>query len=320
MTEARLPEELEEQAMLDALGILDPVDRLAFTERLPGESPLLSQAVAAYRAATDALVSVVPPVTPPVTLRERLVNQIATEAAQEVEQFELTADTLALGSVPLKPRDSLRERLMSRIEGQSDVRLDVRISTPGLVETSVSTGGGRVGEGRAGVSKDIEGSPSRQFAHAWHHLLVTSYTSLRLCWKAFSNLLRTMLIRSGPSRLSRTKIGFQQSGKGLTFIKAAEGVWREIAPGVTAKVLSFDMVSRKTTALLRFAPGTSYAPHRHTEAEELYVLEGGCSIAGREMTVGDYQHAEAGTEHYDTSTDEGCLLLVVSSPQNEILH
>lgn len=315
-----MPEELEEQAMLDALGILDPVDRLAFTERLPGESPLLSQAVAAYRAATDALVSVVPPVTPPATLRERLVNQVATEAAREVEQFELTADTLALGSVPLKPRDSLRERLMSRIEGQSEIRLDLKVSTPGLVETSVSAGGGWVGEGRAGVPKDSVGSPSRQFAHAWHHLLVTSYTSLRLCWKAFSNLLRTMLIRSGTSRLSRTKIGFQQSGKGLTFIKAAEGVWRELAPGVTAKVLSFDMASRRTTALLRFAPGTSYAPHRHTEAEELYVLEGGCSIAGREMTAGDYQHAEAGTEHYDTSTDEGCLLLVVSSPQNEILQ
>ncbi len=319
MTETRLPEELDEQAMLDALGILDLKARPAFMEILQAESPFLSQAVTAYRAATDTLVFVVPSVTPPETLRERLVNQITREAAREVEQFELTADTLALGSVPLKPRDSLRERLISRIEGQSDVRLDVRVSTLDLAGTSVSTGGGWVSEGRAGLPNDSVGSPSRQSAHAWHHLLATSYTSLRLCGKAFANLLRTMLMRSGTSRLSRIKIGFQQSGKGLTFIKAAEGVWREIAPGVTAKVLSFDMASRRTTALLRFAPGTSYAPHRHTEAEELYVLEGGCSIAGREMTAGDYQRAEAGTEHYDTSTDEGCLLLVVSSPQNEML-
>lgn len=42
--------------------------------------------------------------------------------------------------------------------------------------------------------------------------------------------------------------------------------------------------------------------------------------AGRAMTVGDYHRAEAGTEHYDTSTDEGCLLLVISSPQNEMLR
>jgi anti-sigma factor ChrR (cupin superfamily) len=107
--------------------------------------------------------------------------------------------------------------------------------------------------------------------------------------------------------------------KGLTFIKASEGTWRGIAPGVMAKLLSFDPTSRRTTTLLRFAPGIRYAPHRHTAVEELYVLEGGCSIAGREMAVGDYHRAEAGTVHHDTSTDEGCLLLVISSPQNEML-
>jgi anti-sigma factor ChrR (cupin superfamily) len=130
------------------------------------------------------------------------------------------------------------------------------------------------------------------------------------------------VIRSTTServRYWKAKMAFQQPTKGLTFIRAAEGTWRGIAPGVTAKVLSFDPVSRRITTLLRFAPGTNYVPHRHTEAEELYVLQGGCSIAGHEMTVGDYHRAEAGTEHYDTSTDDGCLLLVISSPQNEML-
>ena len=87
-----------------------------------------------------------------------------------------------------------------------------------------------------------------------------------------------------------------------------------------AKLLSFDPISGRTTTVLRFAPGTSYAPHRHTAVEELYVLEGGCRIAGREMRVGDYHRAEIGTVHHDTSTDEGCLLLVTSSPQNEMLR
>jgi quercetin dioxygenase-like cupin family protein len=322
VTETKLPEELEEQAMLHALGLLEPEDRQAFMVRLHGESKLLRQAVIAYQATTEALAVAVAPVTPPSTLRERLINQIASEAAREAEQFELAANTVALGSVPLKPRDSVRERLLSRIEGHSDIRVDVRASTHGLVEAPVPTGDGRVSESRAGFPEDRVGAPSPQFAQVWRHFIVTAYTSLRLCWKAFSNLLRTLLIRSWPSdrsRVPKTKIGFQQPGKGLTFLKAAEGVWREIEPGVKAKVLSFDMVSRRTTALLRFAPGISYAPHRHTEAEELYVLQGGCSIAGREMTVGDYHRAEAGTEHYDTSTDEGCLLLVISSPQNEML-
>lgn len=294
MTETKLPEELGEQAILHALGILDPEDRQAFMGRLQGESGLLHQVVRAYQETTEALAAALAPVPPPSILRERLVNQVAKEAAREAEQFELAANTLAFGIVPVTPRNSVRERLMPRIGGHAH----------GLVETPLSTGD----------------ASSRRFAHAWHHLLVTLYTSLRLCWKAFVNLLRTILIRSGTSRLSGAEIGFQQSGKGLSFITAAEGVWREIEPGVKAKVLSLDMVSRRVTTLLRIAPGSSYAPHRHTEAEELFVLEGGCLCGGRELKVGDYHRAEAGTEHHDTSSDDGCVLLVISSPQNEMLQ
>lgn len=105
----------------------------------------------------------------------------------------------------------------------------------------------------------------------------------------------------------------------LTFVKSGEGQWQEIAPGVLAKVLYFDPVSRRATALVRMAPGSGYAPHRHAEAEELYVLEGGCFCGGQELVAGDYHRAEAGTEHHDTSSDDGCLLLVISSPQNEML-
>jgi quercetin dioxygenase-like cupin family protein len=115
-----------------------------------------------------------------------------------------------------------------------------------------------------------------------------------------------------------TDVTFDAAG-GLTFVKSSDGTWQEMAPGITFKVLFADPVSRRVTALVRMAPGTSYAPHRHVEAEELYVLEGGCFCGGRELTVGDYHRAEPGTEHHDTSSDTGCLLLVISSPQNEML-
>lgn len=306
MTE-KLPEELEEQAMLHALGVLDPEDRRAFMVRLQGESDLLREAVRAYRATTGALADAVAPVSPPATLRERLVGRIAMEVAQEVEQFEITANTLALGSAPVRPPDSLRDRLMSRIERHSDVRLVLEESMHVQKETPVSTGGGRLDESRIGLPQDSG-------------LL---FSCLRSYWTTGSNFLRTLVIRFVTServRYWKAKIALQQPMKGLTFITASEGAWRGIAPGVTVKLLSFDPTSRRATTLLRFAPGTSYAPHRHTEVEELYVLQGGCSIAGREMTVGDYHRAEAGTMHHDTSTDEGCLLLVISSPRNEMLR
>ncbi|MDF0676448.1 MAG: cupin domain-containing protein [Nitrospira sp.] len=306
MTE-KLPEELEEQAMLHALGVLDPEDRQAFMVRLQGESDLLRQAVKAYHATTGALADAVAPVSPSATLRERLVVRIAMEAAQELEQFERTANTLALGSAPVRPSDSLRDRLMSRIERHSDVRLVLEESMHVQKETSVSTGDGRLDESRMRPPQDSG------LLFSW----------LRSCWTAGSNFMRTLVIRLVTServRYWKAKIAFQQPTKGLTFIRASEGAWRGIAPGVMAKLLSFDPTSRRATTLLRFAPGTSYAPHRHTAVEELYVLDGGCRIAGREMTVGDYHRAEAGTVHYDTSTDDGCLLLVISSPQNELLQ
>ena len=105
----------------------------------------------------------------------------------------------------------------------------------------------------------------------------------------------------------------------LTFVRSGEGQWQPLADGVTAKILHFDPISQRATALVRMAPGARYAPHRHAEAEELYVLEGGCFCGGQELFAGDYHRAEAGTEHHDTSSDDGCLLLVISSPHNEML-
>jgi len=233
MTEARLPQELEEQAALYALGVLESDDRRAFAVRLQGESLSLRQAATAYRVVVEAMASTVTPVTPRPALRNRIVSQVADAATRETAQFESVANTLALNAAPVAPRASLQERLMARIEGHIDARFDPL--------------------------------------------------------------------------------------KGLTFVKASEGTWQELAPGVSAKVLFFDPVSRRATALLRMAPKTSYAPHRHAEAEELYVLEGGCFCGGRELKAGDYHRAEAETEHHDTSSDEGCLLLVISSPQNEML-
>lgn len=116
----------------------------------------------------------------------------------------------------------------------------------------------------------------------------------------------------------QTDVTFDAGG-GLTFVKSSEGTWQDLAPGISAKVLSFDPKSRRATALLRVAPGARYAPHRHTEAEEFYVLEGGCRFEGRELGPGDYHRAETGSLHLDTSSDDGCLLLVISSPQNEML-
>lgn len=291
MTDQKLPEELEEQAMLYALGILSPEERQAFMRKLQGESVLLRETVSAYGTIVGALADTVAPVTAPSSLRERLVNRIALEANREAEQFELAANRLASGMSAVKPRDAVRHQLLSRIEGGASVK-DSTSSLRTMPAEAL---------GSEGLKQGPSPSQRADVQPGW----------VRSCWTAISNFLRTLVIRSMIPR---------PSSDGLTFVKASEGIWRDIAPGVKVKLLAFDSVSRRTTTILRFAPGTSYAPHRHTAVEELYVLEGGCSIAGRDMVVGDYHRAEAGTVHHDTSTDEGCLLLAISSPQNEMVR
>ena len=106
---------------------------------------------------------------------------------------------------------------------------------------------------------------------------------------------------------------------GYHFVHAAEGEWREMEPGVSAKLLLMDAGRQRVTALVRMEKGSRYTNHRHTQTEEILVLEGSCYCAGRLMRKGDYHCAEAGSIHLDTHTDEGSLMLVITSAQNEML-
>ena len=106
---------------------------------------------------------------------------------------------------------------------------------------------------------------------------------------------------------------------GLVFTYSSEGEWQEMAPGIQAKILYMDSAQQRVTALVRMEPGSRYDNHRHTQSEELYVLEGSCYCAGRLLRQGDYHRAEAGSIHLDTHTDEGSLMLVITAIQNEMI-
>ncbi len=106
---------------------------------------------------------------------------------------------------------------------------------------------------------------------------------------------------------------------GLTFVRASDELWQEVMPGILLKPLFVDTTQGRMTALVRMAPGVTYAPHRHTAPEEFYCLEGTCFIGGQLLHPGDYHRAETGTIHHETSTKDGCLILGIFSPNNEML-
>ncbi len=105
----------------------------------------------------------------------------------------------------------------------------------------------------------------------------------------------------------------------LTFVPGAEAEWEPTAvAGIDARRLFVDRTARRVTMLVRMAAGTSYPGHIHGGTEECYVLSGDLRVGSMVMHAGDYQRAEAGTQHPAQSTDRGCMLFLISSLHDEI--
>ncbi len=136
-----------------------------------------------------------------------------------------------------------------------------------------------------------------------------------------AKLLERVKNEAAPST-SKTETTSQPSEApptGLTFISAGSEGWQEVSPGLKLKTLFFDQAQGRMTALARMAPGCNYDAHRHDKPEELFVLEGTCYCGGRLLHPGDYHRAEVDTIHNETSTADGCLMLLIFSPNNEML-
>ena len=91
-------------------------------------------------------------------------------------------------------------------------------------------------------------------------------------------------------------------------IRATDGGWSEVLPGVAFKRLREDAATR--SYLLRLAPGASVPSHAHTLDEECVVLEGDVWLDGLHASAGDFHIARGGTRHGEIRTEGGCLLFL----------
>jgi anti-sigma factor ChrR (cupin superfamily) len=90
-------------------------------------------------------------------------------------------------------------------------------------------------------------------------------------------------------------------------------------PGIRMKVLAFNRRRGYATLLLDVAPGTRFPPHRHAGGdEECYVVSGSLYTCGRRLAAGDFVHADAETEHGELWTEEGCRVLLVVPPEDDV--
>jgi len=98
--------------------------------------------------------------------------------------------------------------------------------------------------------------------------------------------------------------------KSATSRRQSDGVWLELVPGITLKMLNVDPVSGERTGLVRIAPGSAFPAHDHPETEECFVLEGVVNIDGQDYQPGDYVIAHAGSRHDVIRSARGGPLLL----------
>jgi len=107
---------------------------------------------------------------------------------------------------------------------------------------------------------------------------------------------------------------------GLDLAFSADAVWEKSSiEGIEMRTLSIDEAADRATVLIRMGAGTSYPSHRHGGPEECYVIAGDLTTGDIRMRAGDYKLAHKGSVDSLQSTENGCLLLIVSSLRDEVL-
>jgi len=97
-----------------------------------------------------------------------------------------------------------------------------------------------------------------------------------------------------------------------------EPEWKEVAPGISCKLLATDAERHRISMLVRLAPGTDYPPHRHAGVEELHLLNGELWIDDRKLYPGEYNRAEPGTSDARVWSETGCTCVLVTSTRDEL--
>ncbi len=122
--------------------------------------------------------------------------------------------------------------------------------------------------------------------------------------------VRTKILAAvGPRKLDESLPGAHESQT----VRADEGKWKTVAPGVRTKKLSKDARRGTFTCLLELAPDAILPAHDHQGGEESYVIQGSCRIGGVALYAGDFHRVEEGAHHGDViASAEGCLLLITA--------
>ncbi len=126
-------------------------------------------------------------------------------------------------------------------------------------------------------------------------------------------LLDTMPSGTPPDTLRAqilARIHSPSSMNELITVRADEGRWSEMAPGIEIKLLFQDKDSNSRSLLMRVHAGSTFPAHGHDGLEECLLLEGECNFGSLNLRAGDYHLALQGANHVALSSRTGALLFL----------
>jgi quercetin dioxygenase-like cupin family protein len=129
--------------------------------------------------------------------------------------------------------------------------------------------------------------------------------------------LRNRLMERVASTPRLPGIAYDEAG--LLIARSQEIEWKPFAPGVNYKPLFSDKARNTDTMLVRVDPGARIPSHKHSQIEEIFVLSGDLRVEGQAMYAGDYCRADLGSVHDLSYSETGCVFLIMTSPDNEML-
>ena len=100
---------------------------------------------------------------------------------------------------------------------------------------------------------------------------------------------------------------------GSRTVRADEGRWEQLCPGIERKMLWHDREHGRITFLIRAQPGAEFPAHPHQDNEEAYVLSGDLAFDDLVLGAGDYHLARPGMHHPVARSRGGCMLLMTAA-------
>lgn len=94
--------------------------------------------------------------------------------------------------------------------------------------------------------------------------------------------------------------------------------WKDVAPGISCKLLATDTDAHRVSMLVRLGPGGVYPAHTHFGTEELHLLQGELWIDEKKLYPGDYNHCAPGTGDTRVWSETGCMCVLITSTRDRL--